>query len=147
MPVFERSVLIDAPVEEVFRFHEQPDALTLLPPAFPRVHLISRTGTGIEQNSRLELSIGPFDWVALHTAYTRNRRFEDHQEAGPFDQWIHRHDFESVGDRTRLTDRIEYLLPGGPFINLFFGWIVNLGLRNMFRHRHKVTRRLCEKHE
>lgn len=145
MPVFERSVLIDAPVEEVFAFHEQPDALTLLSPAFPPVRLLQRTGKGLEPNSRVELRIGPFHWVALHTTYTRNRRFEDHQESGPFDQWIHRHDFESVGGRTRLTDRIEYRLPGGPISNVLLGWIVNLGLRNMFRHRHNVTRQLCEK--
>ncbi len=145
MPVFERSVLIDAPVEEVFAFHERPDALLLLSPPFPPVRLIQRTGQGIELKSRLELKIGPLRWVALHTAWARNRHFEDRQEEGPFDQWIHRHEFESIGKRTRLTDRIEYRLPGGPLINGLFGWAVNLGLRNMFRHRHKVTRQLCEK--
>lgn len=145
MPVFERSVLINASIADVFVFHERPDALTLLSPAFPPVRVMGRTGKGIELNSRLELRIGPFCWVAVHTAYARNRRFEDRQESGPFDQWIHRHEFESIGGKTRLTDRIEYVLPGGAAANALFGWAVNLGLRNMFRHRHKVTRTLCEK--
>ena len=38
---------------------------------------------------------------------------EDQQIRGPFAQWIHRHEFESAGNATRLIDRIEYRIPGG----------------------------------
>ena len=58
-------------------------------------------------------------------------------------EWIHRHEFEAAGSKTRLTDRIDYELPGGSLVNLLFGWTVNLGLRNMFAHRHRVTRELA----
>ncbi|MDZ4796567.1 MAG: SRPBCC family protein [Bryobacteraceae bacterium] len=140
MPVFARSVLIDAPVHDVFRFHERPDALALLSPAFPPVRMTGRSGSGIEAGSRVELRVGPFRWVAQHTIYEKNRLFVDEQIRGPFAKWVHRHEFEAVGNQTRLTDRIEYELPGGWLVNALFGWTATLGLRNMFSHRHRVTR-------
>ena len=56
------------------------------------------------------------------------------------------HEFEPAGSKTRLTDRIEYELPGGALVNMLFGWIVTLGLRNMFVHRHRVTQEVCGRH-
>ena len=109
-------------------------------PPFPPVRLIARTGCGVEAGVRVELRVGGFRWVALHTECEKNRLFVDEQSQGPFAKWIHRHEFEAVGSTTRLTDRIEYELPGGARVNSLFGWTVNLGLRNMFSHRHRVTR-------
>ncbi|MBM3758165.1 MAG: SRPBCC family protein [Acidobacteria bacterium] len=140
MPSFVKSVLVDAPVEDVFRFHERPDAFQLLSPAFPPVRIIARTGAGIEMGTRVELQVGWLRWVAQHTVYEKNRLFTDEQVDGPFAKWIHRHEFEAVGGKTLLTDRIEYELRGGSLVNRLFGWTVTLGLRNMFAHRHRVTK-------
>jgi ligand-binding SRPBCC domain-containing protein len=138
VPTFVKSVLIDAPVAEVFCYHEREDALSLLTPAFPPVRLISRTA-GILPGSRVELRVGPFRWVALHTAYQKDRLFTDEQIQGPFAQWVHRHEFADAHGKTLLTDRVEYRLPGGALINLLFAWIVKLGLNRMFSQRHRVT--------
>jgi ligand-binding SRPBCC domain-containing protein len=146
MPSFLKSVVVEAPVETVFGFHEREDALALLNPGFPPVRLVGKTG-GIEVGSRVELKIGPVSWIALHTAYEKNRLFADEQIEGPFAKWIHRHEFEPVGEATRLTDRIEFQLPGGAPIDGMFGWIVKLGLRDMFRHRHRITKLYCERAE
>ena len=143
MPTFVKRTLIAAPVEKVFGFHEREDALLLLSPPFPPVRVIRREG-GIEVGSRVELRIGPIRWLALHTAFERNRLFEDSQVEGPFAEWRHRHEFEAAGEATQLTDRIEYRLPGGVWMNRMFGWVVGLGLRNMFRFRHGQTKRYCE---
>lgn len=144
MPTYTKSIVVQAPVETVFGFHEREDALLLLSPAFPPVHVIRKTG-GIEAGSRVELKIGPFRWTALHTAYEKNRLFADEQITGPFAKWIHRHEFQAVGHATRLTDRIEYQLPGGVWMNRLFGWAVQLGLRQMFHHRHQTTKKFCER--
>jgi len=144
MPTFVKSVFVNAPIEAVFGFHERPDALQLLSPKFPPLRLIRKIG-GIESGARVELKIGPFLWTALHTAYEKNRLFVDEQIQGPFATWIHRHEFESVDQGTRLTDRVEFQLPGGVWINRIFGWAVQLGLRDMFRQRHRVTKMYCEK--
>ncbi len=143
MPTFAKSVLIDAPVEAVFQFHEREDALRLITPAFPPVKVISRNG-GILPGARVELRVGPVPWVALHTAYEANRLFVDEQAQGPFAKWIHRHEFEDLGIGMRLTDRVEFLLPGGPLANAAFGWLVKLALLQMFAHRHRLTKAFCE---
>lgn len=143
MPVFVRSILLDAPIERVFAFHERPDALQLLSPPFPPVRVIRKTG-GIEIGSRVELKIGPLPWTALHTAFQKNRLFEDQQISGPFARWVHRHEFETVGQQTRLTDRVDFQMPGGPLLNRLFGWAFKLSLQPMFRYRHRVTRQYCE---
>ena len=144
MPTFVKSVFIRAPIETVFRFHKREDALQLLSPSFPPVRVVHKTG-GIEIGSLVQLKVGPFDWVALHSAFEDNRYFEDQQISGPFRQWIHSHEFEKAGEATRLTDRIEYEIFGGPTINYLFGWVMKLGLHQMFRHRHQITKRYCEK--
>jgi ligand-binding SRPBCC domain-containing protein len=146
VPTFVKSVVIDAPVDEVFRFHERHDAFALLSPAFPPVSRIGGTG-GIETGARVELRVGGIRWVALHTAYEKDRLLVDEQIRGPFAKWVHRHEFEAAGGKTRLTDRIEYELPGGSLVNKLFGWTVIPGLRNMFARRHRVTREICEKRQ
>lgn len=105
--------------------------------------MIARTGEGIEAGSRVELRVGLFRWIAQHMKYQKNRLFVDEQIQGPFAKRIHRHEFEAAGSKTPLTDRIDYELPGGSLVNLLFGWTVNLELRNMFAHRHRVTRELA----
>lgn len=144
MPTFVRRVLIDAPVPAVFRFHEREDALSLLSPPLPPVRVVSRTG-GITVGARVELRVGGLiRWVAVHTAFERDRLFVDEQAEGPFRRWTHRHEFEAEGDRTRLTDRVTYELPGGPVINFLAPVLVTPGLALMFRYRHRMTRRHCE---
>ena len=144
MATFVMSVVIEAPVSVVFGFHEREDALALLTPAFPPVRMIGRT-TGIETGSRVELRVGGVRWVAMHTAYEKDRLFVDEQIEGPFAKWVHRHEFEDVAGKTRLTDRVEYRLPGGPLVNRMLSGFMNAGLGRMFRHRHAVTKRICER--
>lgn len=144
MPTFVKSVLIDAPIAAVFAFHEREDAISILSPAFPTVRMIGMTA-GIQPGSRVELRVGPFSWIALHTAYEKDRLFVDEQIEGPFAKWVHRHEFEDAGGMTRLTDRVEYQLPGGVLINALFGWIVRAALDRTFNHRHRVTKQVCEK--
>ncbi len=139
LAVFTRSVLINAPVADVFAFHEREDALALLTPAFPPVRVVSRIG-GIRKGARVELRVMGLRWIAVHTEYRKNQLFVDEQTEGPFARWVHRHEFEAVGNQTRLTDRLEYELPGGGLVNFLFGWLLWPGLWQMFSHRHKVTR-------
>ena len=146
MTTFAKSVLIDSAIDAVFSFHEREDALQLLCPAFPPVRVISRTG-GIEVGARVELRVAGFSWVALHTSYEKGRLFVDEQIQGPFAKWVHRHEFEDLGVKTRLTDRVEYRLPGGSRTNVLLGWIVKLGLNRMFNYRHRITKQFCETSE
>jgi ligand-binding SRPBCC domain-containing protein len=136
VPTFVKQLVVQAPVEAVFAFHERDDALALLSPPFPPLRVVNRQG-GIR--------IGPVRWLAAHTDYRPNELFVDEQLAGPFASWVHRHEFESLGPgTTRLTDRVTFELPGGPVVNTLFGRLVAWSLIPMFRFRHRATRLACE---
>jgi ligand-binding SRPBCC domain-containing protein len=144
---FERSAWVAAPVETVFAFHERQDALEKLTPPSQRVELIQREG-GLETGARVELRLrlGPLSkkWIALHTEYAQNRLFVDTQIDGPFRSWRHRHEFTPERGGTRLTDSVDFELPGGPMAEMFFGRLIRGQLETMFAYRHAVTRRECE---
>lgn len=144
---FEKTSVIHASPEAVWRFHERPDSLQILTPPWQPVQIVRREGgLGIGAISEFRLWIGilPVSWVAVHTACEPNRYFVDEQKTGPMAFWRHRHQFETQGAQTQLTDSIDYALPGGqPLEPLLEGW-VNARLSDMFDYRHRVTRQSCE---
>jgi len=143
MPRFSRSVFVAASIGKVFGFHQREDALQLLSPPFPPLHVIRKTG-GIEPGAIVKLRIGPIPWVALHTAFQQNVCFEDMQVEGPFASWKHRHAFQAVEAGTILTDTVDYTLPGGPLTGAIAAPFIHLALVRMFAHRHAVTKHYCE---
>ena len=82
-----------------------------------------------------------FRWLALHVEYEKNRLFVDDQIRGPFSRWVHRHQFAEERGGTRLTDSIDFALPGGRIAEVLGGKIAQSQLRKMFEYRHAVTKR------
>jgi ligand-binding SRPBCC domain-containing protein len=144
---FEKSSVIDAPVEAVWRFHERPDILQILTPPWQPVQIVRREGgLGVGALSEFRLWIGPVpvQWIAVHTECEPNQFFTDEQQTGPMASWRHRHLFEAHGTKTKLTDAIAFALPGGQPIESTLSWWVNARLSDMFDYRHQVTRLHCE---
>ncbi len=144
---FEYSSFIDAPVEVVFAFHQRPDAIELLTPPERNIEVVHRSG-GIEAGAIVEflIPVGPFRirWLAHHIAYEKNRVFIDEQRKGPFAAWVHAHHFAVEGEGTRLTDSIEFAMPGGRMVEAVAGRWIKRDLRRMFEYRHEVTKKYCE---
>ena len=146
MPQFVFSSVIPASVERVFAFHESSDALERLTPPWQPARVL-RKDASLQVGARVELMVafGPIKtkWRARHVEYEKNRLFVDVQDSGPFRQWVHRHEFEAIDDSTtRLTDRIDFSLPGGTVTDFFGAWFARVQLRRMFAYRHRVTRLL-----
>jgi len=140
---FVKKTRIDAPVEEVFKWHSRPGALERLSPPWDPVRVIERKG-GISKGARvvLEMKAGPFPfrWIAEHTDYEENRLFRDRQVRGPFSHWVHTHSFEPDGPESSFfEDRIDYALPFYPFGKLIGGALVEAKLARIFKYRHAVT--------
>lgn len=145
---FQYSSLINAPVETLWNFHEKPDILQILTPPWQPVQIIRRQGgleVGAVSEFRIFLGPIPVKWVATHIECEPYRLFVDEQTERPMLSWIHRHQFTEENGKTRLTDAIAFELPGGFFAELLLGWWVELRLQDMFRYRHEVTKRECEK--
>ncbi|MBD2250301.1 SRPBCC family protein [Nostoc parmelioides] len=144
---FQHTSVINAPPEVVWKFHERPDILQLLTPPWQPVRVVRREG-GLEVGAitefKLFLGPVPLTWLARHTECDKYRLFTDTQISGPFESWIHRHQFEPENGKTKLIDDVSYVMPGGETIEFIGGWLIQAQLEAMFRYRHYVTKRECE---
>ncbi|MEH2047354.1 SRPBCC family protein [Nostoc sp.] len=144
---FKHSSVINALPEVVWKFHESPDILQLLNPPWQPVQVVRREGglnVGAITEFRLFLGPLPLTWLARHTECEKYCLFTDEQISGPFESWVHRHEFEPENGKTRLTDAISFSMPGGGGVEFVSGWLVQAQLEAMFRYRHYVTKRECE---
>jgi ligand-binding SRPBCC domain-containing protein len=144
---FNHSSVINAPVEVVWQFHERPDILQLLTPPWQPVKVVRREGgLGVGAITEFRLFLGPLPltWLARHTQCEQYRLFVDEQISGPFETWIHRHEFQTEDGKTKLTDAISFSMPGGDTVEFISGWLIQTQLEAMFRYRHYVTKRECE---
>ncbi|HNU06525.1 MAG TPA: SRPBCC family protein [Pyrinomonadaceae bacterium] len=145
---FVKESIIKASPEDVFAFHERPDAIELLVPPWENATVvqkaeISKIGSRAIIETRL-FGLVSVRWVAEHTAYDPPRMFEDVQISGPFKSWRHRHIVEPHADGAMLRDEIEFEPPMS-FLGRFAAPIAIIPkLQKMFDFRHEVTRRECE---
>jgi hypothetical protein len=141
--VFVAQSIINAPAQEVFRWHAQPGALERLTPPWEPLEVLQHA-PGVRDGDRgaLRVRIGPFRvrWEFEHCDCVEGRQFRDIQLRGPFRRWDHTHRMMPEGPKScRLEDRIEYELPFGLLGSLFGGWFVQKKLQKLFRYRHNVT--------
>jgi uncharacterized protein (TIGR01777 family) len=139
------SVALPVPAEQVFAYHDSPGALDRLLPPWQPVRIADRATDGLNPGSkvRLQLRLAGFklDWLAEHTVCQPPHRFCDIQVKGPFAAWEHEHSFETIGSaECRMTDRIQYRLPGGTLGQYLGGGKIERDLDAMFAYRHRTTR-------
>jgi len=158
MAVYERTSVVQAPLEEVWAFHSTVDGLVALTPDWFNMEIESVVGPSGEadpdelvEGSEVTLSTRPLD-VGPRQAWTSRITHRDHQDGqavfrdemvdGPFERWRHTHRFTATADGTRLTDRVRYQFPLGVAAGLSrLAWP---GFAAMFSYRHRRTRKLLE---
>lgn len=144
---FQYSSLINASIEKVWQFHERQDILQILTPPWQPVKIIRREGgldVGTISEFRISLGIIPVHWIARHIKCEPYQLFVDEQIEGPMQSWVHYHQFTAEGGQTKLTDTIDYEIPGGWLAELLLGWWVDSRLKDMFRYRHEITTKKCQ---
>lgn len=148
---FIKESRINARPDEVFRFHESPNALLHLIPPWENmkpIHSDASLRPGSQVVMGGHVGIVPLQWVAVHTEYEPPNLFADRQDSGPFAYWYHRHRFLDDGlGGTLLRDEVEYAVPLGLIGKLLGGWLVRSKLQKMFDYRHEKTRSLIESAE
>jgi ligand-binding SRPBCC domain-containing protein len=95
---------------------------------------------------RFTLSLGPIPvrWLARFESVSGNG-FIDRQIEGPFQDWIHKHEFTAIEDNlTEITDKVSAKFKA----NLLWrtvGVLMWLGLPSLFAYRSWKTKRLLER--
>lgn len=145
---FRRSTLVNAPVAEVFRFHEDPANINVVSPSFLRVRVL-RAGVPARAGEDFELALRLFGlpvgrWHGRWLAVRENALLAD-WPAKPLrflPIFRHRHEFAPAGPgRTRLTDEVVYALPGGWLGKLLGETVLRLNFALAFADRHRRARR------
>ena len=141
--IFTKKSKIEAPVEELFRWHARPGAIERLSPPWDPLQVINTTG-GIEEGAEVQLRFKmgpvPYYWKARHTLFEENVLFRDEAVSSPFSQWIHTHRFSPAGDGAcYLQDEIDFELPWHPFRHSLSSRLVRRKLERIFQYRHICT--------
>jgi hypothetical protein len=142
---FEKSVLINCGIEELFEFHTDVNNLSKVSPNFIRTEILELSDNPLELNSKIVLKVK----LILFSMYWHIRISElqkpnlvvDLQEKGIFKYWAHRHEFVDTPDGVIMTDKVQFYPPLGLFALPF----VKLQLMHMFSYRHKKTKEIFEK--
>jgi len=142
--LFERSVLLAAPPEEVYAFHEDPRNIVKISPPSLRVEKVECTVPArVGEEFRLRVSqFGlPLEWIGYWDEAVPCSRLVDGARKSPFRHWRHHHLFAKAPGGTLMTDRVEYALPFSLLGRLLNATVMRLVFAAMFAARHRATRK------
>ena len=112
------SSVIEAPVSEVFAWHERPGALHRLVPPWQPLRVVAESSSLRDGRAVLRLP-GGVRWVAQHGGYEPPHQFVDELVSLPL-RWRHTHSFEPLtSSRTRMTDVVDTPVPGSLLTQTF----------------------------
>lgn len=144
MTTFEHRSIIPATVDQVWAFHDQPNAFQLLtpPPIFVQVHRDGRTSLKAgEVEFTLWFTFLPARWHVRHEAGSTPFSFIDRALSAPVESWVHEHTMRAVPGGTELIDHIEIKHKSSGFWSLFTRLFFDgPPLRFLFVYRHLRTR-------
>lgn len=133
------------PPEDIFAFFSDAFHLDDLTPPWLHFRILTpaplRLRAGACIDYRLRWRGLPLAWRTEISVWEPPRRFVDRQLRGPYRLWVHEHVFEPESGGTRIRDRVEYALPGGPLAPLLHRLLVGPDVRRIFAYR---SRRLAE---
>jgi ligand-binding SRPBCC domain-containing protein len=142
----DRATLIKAPLDEVFRFFEDPRNLAKITPKGMGFDITHIDGLPVTPGFRIEYTIRvmgvPVKWVTQIPIYEPPNRFVDIQEKGPYRSWRHEHTFEDHDGQTLMRDRVQYELSFGILGRATHALVVSRQLRDIFDYRRRKIRKM-----
>jgi ligand-binding SRPBCC domain-containing protein len=150
MPIFERSCIVRAPVEEVFAFHlDTRNAARIAPRTMPVLDVRGSFPLAEGDEVEIDVRLWPLPlrrtWRVRADRVVRPSLVVDRMLAGPFPAWVHEHRFEALGDgTTRLTDHVDYRVPFGVLGAIADRVAIRYLMGRVFRARQAVTKELLE---
>jgi ligand-binding SRPBCC domain-containing protein len=144
--LFRFEQLVPLPREVVFRFHANPAQLALLLEHRRGFRLLGHEGhIRPGAMTRVVDPFGPLP-VAMafeHVLLDPPSVFEERMVHGPFERFVHRHEFHPEAGGTRLVDLLDIALP--PWLGGETGMRLVAGphIRRAFAHRHAELLRLA----
>lgn len=128
-------------VDQVFGFFSEAKNLQEITPPWLEFKIKGMSTDSIQKDTHLDYQLKiheiPVKWTTLITHWEPNKKFQDVQLKGPYDQWHHTHTFETLGDGTLVTDRVQYRVPLGFLGQAVGGFFVKRDIEKIFEYRKK----------
>jgi ligand-binding SRPBCC domain-containing protein len=144
----ESAVTIAAPIEAVFDFHLDVKNLNKISPPGMSATLVKDEGLGLGRMLYLEITQFGFfksKWVVRIDEFDPPFKLTDQVLQGPLPYFRHTRTFsQPCASLTELRDKLEYALPFGVIGQLANKISVQRMIKDMFEHRHRVTKELLE---
>jgi ligand-binding SRPBCC domain-containing protein len=146
MPIIRSRGWVAAPVDEVFRFFDDPANLAKLMPPPVQIRLVRVEPAPPRPGSIFEFryGLGPVQrsWTVRLVDRVVDERFVDETIVGPMRRFHHSHAFTPGRRGTWIEDRIDYHVgPDGP-IGSAVDWLAGWVMRATFVWRHARQRQL-----
>jgi ligand-binding SRPBCC domain-containing protein len=147
MPVVQTRSWVEAPIDEVFAFFDDPANLARLMPPPVAIRLVRLEPTPPQAGSMIEFryGLGPFarSWVVRLVDRVPNERIVDETVTGPVRRFLHSHTFTPArGGGTWIGDRIDFHVgPDGPF-GMLVDALAGIVMRLTFVWRAAMQRRI-----
>ena len=127
--------------EQVFAFFSDAFNLERMTPPWVRFKVITPPPITMRQGLLIDYLLRihgiPMRWQSEITEWDPPHAFTDVQRRGPYRLWHHRHHFAAEGDGTRVTDEVQYGVPGGRIIHDMF---VRRDVLSIFSYRTQALR-------
>ena len=146
--LFNSSLTIDRPRDEVFAFFSNAENLERITPPELGFHIVTPRPIDIKKGTLIDYKLSvhglSFCWRTEITRWDPPFEFIDMQLSGPYKQWIHLHRFtEPEPGKTLMEDEIRYRLPLEPLgdIAQFF---IERQLKYIFDFRRTVVEEILQ---
>lgn len=146
-----REQIINKPLQEIFAFFEKPENLEVITPKWMKFKIKTPSPlimkVGAEFDYRIDLMKIPLKWKTIITEYEPPYKFVDVQRKGPYKKWIHTHTFEAIGDKTKITDNVDYEIPAGILGSILKKIYIGKTLKAIFDFRETTINRMFNSNE
>lgn len=146
--VLERTQIINATLDQTWDFFSSPENLNKLTPANMGFDILTPKplpkmfeGQIIEYKVRPVLNI-PIYWKTEITEVKPKHFFIDNQIKGPYKLWKHKHTFEELDNKVKMTDHVTYTLPMGLIGSFAHILYVKQRLADIFDYRYTVVNQI-----
>lgn len=134
---------VDADVEDLFRFHQDPANLAVLHEGMPGFRLLAhRMDPCIARFVQTEWGFLPIVLQFLRCKFDPPRQFAEELTHGPFSRFRHEHHFEEVEGGAVVRDVMICELPWWFGGELAVRWLVKPSMDRVFAFRHRALKRL-----
>ena len=146
--ILKRSLTLNLPRTEVFDFFADAGNLERITPPVLNFHIVTPQPIEMREgpiiNYQLKLRGFPVNWETVISKWNPPFEFVDEAVKSPYKQWIHRHTFTEIDNKTTLIeDEVKYRLPFAPVGNLAH-FIVKKELDYIFDFRQKKVMEILQ---